>query len=94
VVTCGAVSANDTCTVTGVGAGQSVSFLVSFWDSNKDPVVYSATQASTIGESGQSTGSVTIQAGAPGSGSDSLSASLGTSTLTFGPFTLKIGVSS
>ena len=93
-VKCGAVSASDTCTVTGVGAGQSGSFLVTFWDSSQGPIVYSATQASTIGETGQDTGSVTIQANASGSGPVPLFGSPGTSTLTFGPFTLTVVVSS
>ncbi len=93
-VTCGAVSASDTCAVTGVGAGQSVAFVVTFWDANQGPVVYSATQASTIDETGQSTGTVTIRANASNSSPGTLTASLGTSTLTFGPFTLTIGVSS
>ena len=80
--------------MTGVGAGQSVAFVVTFWDANQGPVVYSATQASTIDETGQSTGTVTIRANASNSSSGTLTASLGTSTLTFGPFTLTIGVSS
>ena len=93
-VKCGAVGADDTCTVTGVGAGQSVAFVVTFWDSNQGPIVYSASQTSTIDETGQSTGTVTIQANASDSSPGSLTASLGTSTLTFGPFKLTIGVSS
>jgi hypothetical protein len=93
-VKCGAVSVSDTCTVTGVGAGQSVAFLATFWDSTQGPIVYSATQASTIDETGQSTGGVTIPANASDSSPGTLTASVGTSTLTFGPFTLTIGVSS
>lgn len=92
VVKCGPASASDSCTVTGVGAGQSVALLVTFWNSNQSPIVYSATQASTIDETGQNTGSVTIRANASGSSPDPLAASPGTSTLTFGPFTLTISV--
>ena len=70
MITCGTVSASDTCTVTGVGAAGSVVFVVEFWDPNQSPVVYSATQASAIDETGQSTGSVTIHANASGSSSE------------------------
>jgi hypothetical protein len=94
VVKCGVVTASDTCTVTGVGAGQSVALVVTFWDSNQGPVVYSASQASTIDETGQSTGTVTIRANASNSSPGTVTSSIGNSTLTFGPFTLTIGVSS
>jgi hypothetical protein len=93
-IKCGAVSVSVTCAVTGVGAGQSVAFVVTFWDSNQGPVAYSATQASTIEETGQSNGIVTIPANASNSSPGTLTASFGTSTLIFGPFTLTIGVSS
>ena len=69
VVSCGPLGASSTCDVTGVGASGSVAVSVAFWDSGNDPVIYSANQASTIDETGQSTGSVTIDAGASGSGS-------------------------
>lgn len=94
VISCGPPSASYTCNVTGVGKSGSVVFSVAFWNSGKGPVVYSATQASAIKEAGQSTGSVTIAANASGSSPSTLTASLGTSTLTFGPYTLTISVSS
>ncbi len=93
VISCGPPTASSTCKVTGVGSSGSVVVSVAFWDSGQGPVVYSATQGSTINESGQSTGSVDINAGASGSGSTTLTASAGTSTLTFGPYRLTINVS-
>jgi hypothetical protein len=83
-----------TCNVTGVGASGSVVFSAIFWNSGNIPVVYSATQASTIDETGHSTGSVKINATASSSSPNTLTASLGTSTLTFGPHTLAVNVSS
>lgn len=94
VVSCGVPGATATCTVTGVGATGSVAFSVTFWNAGKSPVVYSATQASTVNETGHSTGSVTIGAGASASSPGGLTASVGTSTLNFGPYTLTITVSS
>jgi hypothetical protein len=94
VISCGPPSASDTCGVTGVGTSGRVVFSVAFWNSGKSPVVYSATQASTINESGHSTGSVTINANTSGPSANGLTASLGTSTMAFGPYTLTINVSS
>jgi hypothetical protein len=94
VISCGTPSASYTCNVTGVGTSGCVVFSATFWNSGKSPVVYSATQASTINETGHSTGSVTISANASGSSPNALTASLGTSTLTFGPYTLTLNVSS
>jgi hypothetical protein len=94
VITCGPTSPTYTCNVKGVGTTGSVAFSVTFWSSGKSPVVYSATQASTINETGRSTGSVTINANTPGPSPTGLTATLGTSTLTFGPYTLTINVSS
>jgi hypothetical protein len=93
-ISCGPPSASYTCNVTGVGASGSVVFSVTFWNSGNSPVVYSATQASTINETGQSTGSVKINATASSSSPNALTASLGTSTLSFGPYTLTLNVSS
>jgi hypothetical protein len=93
VVSCGPPGATSTCSVTGVGVAGRVAFSVTFWNAGKSPVVYSATQASTVNETGQSTGSVTIGAGASGSSPGGLTASLGTSKLTFGPYTLTVTVS-
>ena len=94
VISCGTPSASYTCNVTGVGTSGCVVFSATFWNSGKSPVVYSATQASTINETAHSTGSVTISANASGSSPNALTASLGTSTLTFGPYTLTLNVSS
>ena len=94
IISCGSPSASSTCNVTGTGTSGSVVVSVTFRDSGNDPVVYSPTQASTINETGQNTGAVTINAGASGSGPNALTASVGTSTLTFGPYTLTINVSS
>jgi hypothetical protein len=94
VISCGPPAASDTCNVTGVGTSGIAVFSVTFWNSGRNPVVYSATQASTIDETGQGTGSVTINANTAGSNPNGLTASPGTSTLTFGPYTLTIVVSS
>jgi hypothetical protein len=98
-VNCGSVSTSYTCAVTGVGNGGTVVFYAEFVNSSGTPVVYSATQASTITETGQNTGSATIAANASSSSPTTLSAShtgntTKTSTLTFGPYTLTITVSS
>jgi hypothetical protein len=93
-ISCGPPAAKSTCSVTGVGTSGRAVLSVTFWGSSADAVVYSATQASTISESGQVSGSATIGAGASGSAPNALTASLGTSTLTFGPYTLTINVSS
>ena len=93
-LSCGPPGASSNCTVTGVGTSGSVVVSVTFWDSGKSPFAYSATQASTIEETGQNTGAVTINAGSSGSGPEALTASVGTSTLTFGPYTLTINVGS
>jgi hypothetical protein len=94
VISCGPLSATYTCNVTGVGTSGRVDFSVAFWNSGKSPVVYSATQASTIDETGHSTGSVILNANSSGPSPNGFTASLGTSTLTFGPYTLTINVSS
>jgi len=94
VISCGPPSTSYACDVTGVGTSGSVVFSVTFWNSGKSPVVYSATQASTINETGHSTGSVTINANTSGTSPSGLTVSLGTSTMSFGPYTLTIKVSS
>ena len=94
VISCGPPSASDACNVTGVGTSGSAVFSVTFLNSGKSPVVYSATQASTVNETGHGTGSATINANTAGSSPDLLNASSGSSTLTFGPYTLTINVSS
>jgi large repetitive protein len=100
VLACGAVSVSYTCNVTGVGkpSGQVV-FYTQFLNSSGTPVTYSSTQPSTITETGQNTGTATILAGASSSSPSTLTAShtgnsTKTSTLTFGPYTLTINVSS
>lgn len=92
VVTCGPPSVTSTCNVTGVGAAGRVAFSVTFWTAAKGPAVYSASQSSSIHETGQAVGTVTVGAGAAGSGPNALTAPLGTSTLTFGPYSLVITV--
>lgn len=94
LISCGSPSASYTCNVTGVGTAGRVAFSVTFWSSSKGPVVYSATQPSTISETGHGSGSVTINANASGSSPGALTASLGASTLSFGPYTLTINVTS
>ena len=94
VISCGPPSASDTCNVTGVGTSGSAVFSVTFLNSGKSPVVYSATQASTVNETGHGTGSATINANTAGSSPDPLNVSLGSSTLTFGQYMLTINVSS
>jgi hypothetical protein len=85
------------CNVTGVGLGGTVDFYAEFVNASGAAVVYSATQPSTITETGYSSGSVVIGAGASSSTPSELTAShllvlQGTSTLTFGPYTLTINV--
>jgi len=94
VISCGPPSVSDTCNVKGVGTSGSVVFSVAFWNSGQSPVVYSATQPSTINETGSSLGRVTVNANASSSSPNALTASLGTSRLTFGPYILTINVSS
>ncbi len=98
-ISCGAVSTSYTCAVTGVGNSGSVVFYATFVNSSGAQVTYSSTQASTITETGHDTGSATIAAGASSSSPNTLTAShqgasTKTSTLTFGPYTLTITVSS
>jgi hypothetical protein len=99
VLSCGAISANYACTVTGDGNGGHVTFSVQFLSASNAPVVYSTTQASTVTETGNNSGSVTIPANAASSSPNTLIAghtggSTKASTLTFGPYTLKINVGS
>lgn len=54
--------------------------------------VYSASQASTGDETGGSLGLATVNADPSSSSPDVLTASLGTSTLTFGPYILTVKV--
>ena len=100
VVSCGSVSTNYTCAVSGVGSGGDVDYTVSFDNSSGSPVVYSATQSSTIAAAGSVTpSSVTIRANSSSSSPNTLDSSHSggstkTTTLTFGPYTLKITVDS
>jgi len=95
---CGTISTSYTCSITGDGSGGNVVFKVTFVDSSGNQVVYSATQSSTITETGQNTGSTTIAANASISSGTLTASHTGsatkTSTLTFGPYTLTISVSS
>ena len=93
VLSCGSPGPDATCTITGIGSSGGAVVSVAFWGAGHVPVVYSATQSSTISESGQSTGSIAIDAGASGSGAKTLTLPAGTSTLTFGPYRLDIDVS-
>jgi hypothetical protein len=98
VVSCGAPAATNTCNVSGVGMSGSVVFYVTFVNSSGIQTVYSVTQSSTITETGQNSGSVTIAANATNSNPNTLTAAhtgnaTKTTTLTFGSFTLTINVS-
>ena len=92
VISCGPPAASSTCDVTGVGTAGSVVVSLAFWNTNRIPVAYSATQAATINEAGD-TGVATIGAGSSGSGPSGLRLPLGTATLSYGPYTLTIEVS-
>jgi hypothetical protein len=93
-LSCQAVSANDSCVISGLGTNGSATFTVSFETASGAPAVNSNTQPSTITETGHNTGSVTIATGASSSSPSTLTVSTGTtatqSTLTFGPYTLTV----
>ncbi len=95
VVSCGTVSTDYTCTVTGVGSGGNVTFYMTFVNASGSQVVYSATQASTIAGGGGGE----IAANASSSNPTLFTASHSgnstkTTTMTFGPYTLVVSVSS
>ncbi len=95
---CTTVSTTYTCNVTGLLAAGSISFYVEFANSSGTQVVYSTTQSSSIAETGQSSGTVTIAAGASTSNPGTLNAVYvvvlgGPSILEFGPYTLTISIS-
>ena len=92
VISCGAPGASSTCTVTGVGPSGHVVVAVAFWNATQKGVIYSATQASALEETGSIAGAATISAGSSESSPNALTASVGTSTLTFGAYTLTIDV--
>jgi hypothetical protein len=97
VVSCGSISANYTCNVTGTGSGGNVTYYVTFVDSSGTQLVYSATQASNI--AGGSPDPLTIAANASSTNpnvetSSHTGNSTKTTTLTFGPYTLKVSVGS
>lgn len=93
-LTCQAIAATYSCLIFGLGPGGSATFTVSFETATGAPAVYSTTQSSTITETGNDPGSVTIAPGASSSSPNTLSVSTGNplaeSTLTFGPYTLNI----
>lgn len=96
-VSCGTIGLNYTCTISGTGNAGSVTFNVAFVNSSGTPVVYSATESSTVTEAGAAgAGSVLIAANATTSTSTLTASHTGnstkTSTLTFGPYTLTINV--
>jgi hypothetical protein len=98
-IVCGSIGTSYTCNVTGVGNNGNVKFFVEFVDASGAPIVYSSTQDSPITETGASTGTPTIVAGTSSSSPTKVTAAhtgggTGTSTLTFGPYTLTINVSS
>ena len=67
-----------------MGPPEGFPFPCNFWNSGQRPIGYCATQASTISETGQGPGSLTISSGASGSSPDVLTAALDFE-LTFGP---------
>jgi prepilin-type N-terminal cleavage/methylation domain-containing protein len=98
-LSCGTISTSYACTGTGDGNGGNITFSVQFLSSSGTPVIYSSTQASTITETGNNSGAVTIPANAASSSPNTLTAghtgaSGKASTLTFGPYTLTITVNS
>lgn len=93
---CTTVSASYTCTVTGTGKNGSITFKVQFANSSGTAMVYSASNSSSVTESGQNSGSASIGANATTS-TTTLTAShtnftTNTSTLTFGSYTLVVSV--
>jgi hypothetical protein len=92
-LSCSPPGTSDSCAVTGLGTTGGVAVVVGFENASGGPAVYSATQPSTIDETGPSTDTVTIGANTAASTPEVLNASVGTSTLTFGPYTLKLTVS-
>lgn len=93
VLSCGPAGASAVCTVSGVGPSGSVVLSVDFRNGAGAPAVYSATQASTVAASGPSAGHVTLGAGAA-SAPNALIVAAGTESLSFGPYTLVVNVSS
>ncbi len=93
-LTCQPIAATYSCLIYGLGAGGSATFTVSFETATGAPAVYSTTQSSTITETGNDTGTVSIAAGASSSNPNTLAVSAGNpvaeSTLTFGPYTLNV----
>jgi len=92
VLTCGPPAAKDNCTVSGVGSSGKAVFSVCFVNVGGAPVVYSATQPSTITETGLSSGTIVLGANMA-STSGTVSGAVGTTTLTYGPNALTLTVS-
>ena len=92
VLSCGGPGASSTCTVTGVGPSGHVVVAVAFQNASREGIVYSATQASALEEAGPIAGAATISAGSSESSPNALTVSVGTSSLTFGAYTLTIDV--
>lgn len=98
VISCGAVSANRTCAVSGVGASGSVTFSVVVLSSDGNRVVYSYRRNNTVTETGQNVGTASILAGTSISTTTLTASHSGNSTktsvLTIGSYQLTINVSS
>jgi Putative Ig domain len=90
VLSCGPTGASDMCNISGVGPAGKVVVSVGFRNADGSADVYSGTQASTVLASGPGGGSATIGAGAAGSGP--LTLPVGTSSLSFGPYTVTVNV--
>ncbi len=92
VLTCVPPAVKASCTISGVGSTGRAVFSVRFVNAGGAPVVYSATQPSTITETGMSAGTILIGANTAAT-SGTISAAVGTSTLTFGSDALTLTVS-
>ncbi len=93
VLSCAPPSVRDACTVAGVGTGGTAAVFVGFVNAPTGPAVYSTSQGATIEVTGQRSGTVTINPNASTSSPLTLKLPLGTSTLTFGPYSLTLTVS-
>lgn len=92
VLRCGPPAVKDSCTVSGVGSSGKAALTVCFVSAGGAPVVYSATQPSTITETGLSSATIVVGANVAAT-SGTISAAVGTTTLTFGPDALTLTVS-
>jgi large repetitive protein len=97
LINCGAVTANRTCNVSGVGLSGSVTFSVLVLASDGNRVAFDYTNATTVTETGQNVGTASILAGTSISTSTLTAGHVGnatkTSVLTYGTYKLTINVS-